>query len=193
MKLDIKEILRVSLTLFAVIDVLGAIPIFLDLRSKTGNINSLRATLVSGGIMFAFLFLGASMLSFFGVDVPSFALAGSFILFLMALEMILGINLFRSKEASPRTVSVMPIAFPLIAGAGTLTTIITLKSQYDPYTIAIGILLNLIIVYIVLRFLPLIERLLGNSGIEVLRRIFGVILLAMAIKIFKTNLLWNGV
>ncbi len=182
----LSEIVTVSITLFAVIDILGSIPVLIGLKKKMGEINSVQATLVSGGLMLAFFFAGGEMLKFMGLDVASFAIAGSFIIFFLGMEMILGIEFFKS-EGSSKSGSVVPIAFPLIAGSGTLTTIMSLKATYHHYNILIGIVINLVIVFVCLRSLRFIEKLLGPSGIMVVRKFFGVILIAIAVKIFKQN------
>ena len=182
------RIATISLTLFAIIDIIGSIPVIVALRERVGNIHPGRATLYSGGLMIAFLFLGKSILDMVGIDVSSFALAGAFVIFVMALEMVLGVEIFRHEDSSSRSSSVFPIAFPLVAGAGTLTTLVSLRAVYRDEEIIIGILLNLIPVFAVLRLTNTIERLLGRDGINVLRRVFGVILLAIAIKLVKANL-----
>lgn len=182
---DLKQIASVTMVLFAVIDIVGSIPLLLSLRKKHGHIDSGKATLVAGGLMILFLFLGESILKLIGIDVSSFAIAGSFIIFVLALEMILGVSFYKEESAS--TASIVPIAFPLIAGAGTLTTLLSLRAEYTNLNIIIGILLNILFVYIVLRNLYRLEKLLGPGGISVLRKIFGVILLAIAVKLFRTN------
>jgi multiple antibiotic resistance protein len=184
--LNIREIISVSLILFSVIDILGSIPIIVDLRKKTGEIKSGTATLVAGGLMVSFLYLGESFLRLFGLDVASFAVAGAIILFLIGLEMMLGITFFKGEEEA-RSSSIVPLAFPLLAGAGTMTTIISLRAEYNEINILIGIFLNLILVYIVLKSSGWIEKMLGQTGTNVLRKVFGVILLAIAVKLFKTN------
>ncbi|MDI9320069.1 MAG: MarC family protein [Phycisphaerales bacterium] len=182
----ISEIVTVSLTLFAVIDILGSIPILVSLKKKMGDISSVQATLVSGGLMLLFFFVGEKALKFMGLDVSSFALAGSIVIFILAIEMVLGHEIFKADKDS-KSGSIVPIAFPIIAGSGTLTTIVSLKVAYHHYNILIGILINLIIVYVCLRSISYIEKLLGPSGIAVVRKFMGVILLAIAIKIFKSN------
>lgn len=181
------DVLTVTLTLFAVIDILGSIPIIIGLRSKMGHIQSEKATLVSGLIMILFLFVGERLLNLIGIDIASFALAGAFVIFLLALEMILNIELFKSDEGDTSG-SIVPIAFPIIAGSGTLTTLISLRSTYTINDIIVGVLVNLAFVYIVLKSTGKIERLLGKGGINVLRRIFGIVLLAIAIKLTKMHL-----
>ena len=180
-----KDIFTISMILFAVIDIVGSIPIIVDLRSKMGHIQSEKATIVAAVIMIAFLFVGEEILKLIGIDANSFAVAGSFVLFFLALEMILGIQLY--KEDIPSTASIVPIAFPLIAGAGTMTTILSLRAVYDKINIIIAILINVILVYGVLKSSGKIERLLGNNGLGVIRKIFGVILLAIAVKLFAAN------
>ncbi len=188
-----KEILSVTLILFSVIDIIGSIPLIVDLRKKTGHVQSEKATLVAGMIMIVFLFLGERILSLFGVDVSSFAVAGALILFLIGLEMILGRSIFRHDNIDTGTASIVPIAFPLIAGAGTMTTLITLRAAYAIPNILIGIVANLVFVYIVLKSSNWLERKLGQAGSDILRRVFGIILLAISIKIFKTHLIIGGI
>lgn len=185
MELDFKEIITVGMVLFAVIDIVGTIPIVVDLRTKHGHIESEKASLVAGLIMIVFLFIGEEFLNLIGIDVHSFAVAGSFVLFFLALEMILGIRLYRDEAAS--SASIVPIAFPLIAGAGTMTTLLSLKAQYQTMNIVIAIVLNIIVVYIVLKSSAKIEKLLGQNGLGVIRKAFGVVLLAIAVKLFAAN------
>jgi multiple antibiotic resistance protein len=185
MNLSFHEILTVSTILFAVIDIIGSIPAILSVRTKVGTIYPEKATLVSLLIMVVFLFIGQNILDFLGVDVASFAIAGSLVLFFLALEMILGIKLY--KDELPSTASVVPIAFPLIAGTGTMTTLLSLRSAYTVETILIGIFLNIILVYLVLKNLRFLEKLLGPGGINIVRKVFGIILLAIAIKLFRSN------
>ena len=181
-----KEMLTVSFTLFAIIDIVGAVPVLIGLKSKLGGINEFRATLVAGALMILFLFLGKPFLNLLGLDIKSFAVGGSIVIFILGLEMVLGAEFFKS-EKDFRAATVVPIAFPLIAGSGTLTTIISLKANYHELTILIAILFNLIIVYIVLKSLKFIERILGPAGLIAVRKFFGVILIAIAVKIFATN------
>jgi multiple antibiotic resistance protein len=185
MELDFKEIITVGMVLFAVIDIVGTVPIIVDLRSKHGHIESEKASLVAGFIMIVFLFVGEELLHLIGIDVHSFAVAGSFVLFFLALEMILGIRIYRDEEAS--SASIVPIAFPLIAGAGTMTTLLSLKAQYQTLNIIIAIVLNIIVVYIVLKSSAKIEKMLGKNGLGVIRKAFGVVLLAIAVKLFAGN------
>lgn len=180
-----KDIFTISMILFAVIDIVGSIPIIVDLRSKMGHIQSEKATIVAAVIMIAFLFVGDEILKLIGIDANSFAVAGSFVLFFLALEMILGIRLY--KEDNPSSASIVPIAFPLIAGAGTMTTILSLRAVYNNINIIIAIVINVIVVYAVLKSSGKIERLLGPNGLGVIRKIFGVILLAIAVKLFAAN------
>jgi multiple antibiotic resistance protein len=184
--LDLKEIFSVTLILFSVIAILGSTPIIINLRKKVGHVQSGKATLAAGVLMLLFLLVGKSILSLFGIGVEDFAIAGALIIFAFGAEMILGIELFKpDPEASTTSASIVPIAFPLIAGAGTLTTILTLKAEYSQLNIAVGIIINLGIVYLVLKSTNWLERKLGKTGLDVLRRIFGIILLSIAIKIFK--------
>ena len=180
-----KDVFTIGMILFAVIDIVGSIPIIVDLRSKIGHIQSEKATIVAAIIMVAFLFVGEEILKLIGIDANSFAVAGAFVLFFLALEMILGIRLY--KEDNPSTASIVPIAFPLIAGAGTMTTILSLRAAYNKIDIIIAIIINVIVVYGVLKSSGKIERLLGNNGLGVIRKIFGVILLAIAVKLFAAN------
>ena len=183
----INEILTITMTLFAVIDIFGSIPIVLDLREKAGKIESLKATLISFFIMVLFLFTGEAALSFLGIDVASFSIAGGLILFFMGLELVLGLTFFKSEPDTEGS-SIVPLAFPLIAGPGSLTTIISFNSLYPFYTILIGIILNLIVVYITLKFSNKLSKVLGKNGMMVLRKVFGIICLAIAIKMIKFNL-----
>jgi len=180
-----KDILTVSAILFAVIDVIGSLPVLLQVKSTAGKINPEKATIVSLLIMIGFLFLGESILNFIGVDVKSFAIAGSLVIFFLALEMILGIRLY--KDDVPETASIVPVAFPLIAGTGTMTTLLSLRAAYDYWTIIIAIFLNIILVYLVLKNLVRVEKLLGIGGISIVRKVFGIILLAIAVKLFRDN------
>jgi len=187
-----KEIVTVTFTLFAVIDVVGSIPILASLREKMGGIiSSTQATLVSGSLMILFLFLGNQFLSLLGLDVKSFAVAGSIVIFILGLEMVLGHDFFK-PDNNPKTGSVVPIAFPLIAGSGTLTTVMSLKANYEDINILIGILINCIVIYLVLKSLKWIEKVLGPNGMVVIRKFFGVILLAIAVKIFGSNIVKFG-
>jgi multiple antibiotic resistance protein len=191
MEFNLKEFLTLSFTLFAVIDILGTIPLLISIKKKMGDIHPFRVTLISGGVMVLFFFVGKPFLNMLGVDIRSFAVAGSIVIFILGLEMILGIEFFKSEQNGPTT-TVVPIAFPLIAGSGTLTTIMSLKATFErndknEYTILLAILVNLIIIYLVIRSLNLIERLLGKAGLMAVRKFFGVVLLAIAVKIFATN------
>lgn len=187
-ELAIKEILTVTFTLFAVIDMVGNIPVLASLRMKMGGeIRSMEATLASGALMVLFLFLGKQFLELLGLDVQSFAVAGSIVIFIIGLEMVLGHDFFKS-EGNAKTGSVVPIAFPLIAGSGTLTTIMSLKANYYDANIFVGILINCVVIYFVLRSLKWIEKVLGPNGMVVIRKFFGVILLAIAVKIFGSNM-----
>lgn len=188
---NIKEILTITFTLFAVIDILGSIPLLITFKVKMGEIQALRATLISGALMLVFFFGGAEFLSILGVDIHSFAVGGSIVIFLLGLEMVLGLEFFKS-EGDVTSGTIVPIAFPLIAGSGTLTTIMSLKANFDKTSILVGILINLIIVYMVLKSLSLLERLLGKGGLIAIRKFFGVILLAIAVKIFGSNIVAFG-
>ena len=183
---SLQQIFSVTLTLFAVIDIMGSIPIIIQIRQREGQIKPELATFVAGCLMVAFLFVGQSILRLFGVDNESFALAGAIIIFLIGMEMILGIELFKSDIMSS-TGSIVPLAFPLIVGAGTMTTLLSLRAAYSLPNILVGIGLNLIFVYVVLKISPWLEQKLGKAGEDILRRVFGVILLAIAIKLFKAN------
>ena len=185
MEFDFKEIATVGMVLFAVIDIVGTIPIIVNLRSKHGHIESEKASIVAGIIMVVFLFAGEGLLKLIGIDVHSFAVAGSFVLFFLALEMILGIRIYRDEEAS--SASIVPIAFPLIAGAGTMTTLLSLKAQYATENIVVAILLNIVVVYVVLKSSAKIEKMLGKNGLGVIRKTFGIVLLAIAVKLFAAN------
>ncbi len=185
MNLDFREIFTVGMVLFAVIDIVGTIPVVVDLRTKHGHIESGKASIVAGIIMLVFLFIGEEFLKLIGIDVHSFAVAGSFVLFFLALEMILGIKLYRDEDA--KSASIVPLAFPLIAGAGTMTTLLSLRSQYHPENIVVAIVGNIIMVYVVLKSSAKIEKALGKTGLGVVRKTFGVVLLAIAVKLFAAN------
>jgi len=182
---DYTQILSVTMILFAIIDILGSIPVVISLRNKVGHIQSEKASIVAMLIMILFLFVGDKILSIIGLDISSFAIAGSVVIFIIAMEMILGINFFR--EEVPESASIVPLAFPLIAGSGTLTTLLSLKSEYDTQNIIVGIILNMIFVYIVLKNTIYLEKLLGKTGLHIMRKAFGIILLAIAIKLFRNN------
>ncbi|HKK75513.1 MAG TPA: MarC family protein [Saprospiraceae bacterium] len=184
--MNVKDLLSVSLILFSVIDILGSIPIIIDLKKKGFKIESLKASSIALALMLLFLFIGKPLLGMFGVDVESFAVAGSILLFLIGMEMVLGITLFRDHPES-KSGTIVPIAFPLIAGAGTMTTIITLKAEYNTLDIGLGILINILVVYAVLRSSDWLGKQLGVGGANILRKVFGIILLAISIKIFKEN------
>ena len=182
---DVKEIFTAGMILFAVIDIIGSTPVIIGMRQKVGHIQSEKASLVALVIMIGFLFVGEEILNLIGIDVNSFAVAGSIIIFFLALEMILGIQFY--KEESPETASIVPIAFPIIAGAGTLTTLLSLRAEFAAANIIAAIVINILVVYIVLKSSKSIERVLGSSGISVIQKVFGVILLAIAVKLFANN------
>lgn len=188
MGLNFKEIFTAFMILFAVIDIIGNIPIIIDLRKKVGHIQSEKAAIIAGAIMIVFLFLGQSLLSLIGIDVNSFAVAGAFILFFIALEMVLGITLYKDDDDGAITATVFPLAFPLIAGPGSLTTLLSLRAEFAIQNIIIAVLLNVLFIYIVLKTSSKIERIIGPNGIKIIRKIFGVILLAIAIKLFAANI-----
>lgn len=185
MHLSLIEILAAFMVLFAIIDIPGSIPIIIDIKSKTGDVHAVKVTLVSFAIFLAFLFIGSPLLGVFGIDVSSFAIAGSFIIFLIAMEMILGIELFK-QDANGKG-AIFPIAFPLIAGAGSITTILSLKAEYQTINIFIALVFNMIIIYFVLRLTTVFEKVLGQGGLQILKKVFGVILLSIAIKLFISN------
>ena len=184
--ISIKEISTCFAVLFAVIDILGSIPIFVNIRNKVGHIQSEKATIVATIIMISFLFFGTKILSLIGIDVESFAVAGAFVIFIIAVEMILGIEI--NKTSNPESASIVPIAFPLVAGAGSLTTVLTLRAEFQDINIIIAIILNMIIVYVVLKNAGALERILGPGLMSVLQKVFGVILLSIAVKLFVSNI-----
>ena len=179
------EIVAAFMVLFAVIDIFGSIPLILEIKNKSGEIHAARATLVAFLIMLAFLLVGEPLLGIFGVDISSFAIAGSFILLFLALEMILGIEFF--KQDAPGGGSIVPVAFPLVAGAGSITSLLSLKAEYATINISMALVANMIIVYFVLRSTGLVEKIMGQTGLHILKKVFGIILLAIAIKLFITN------
>ncbi len=186
--MNFKEIFTAFMILFAVIDIIVNIPIIIDLKNKVGDIQSKKASLIAGFIMIAFLFIGQEMLKLIGIDVNSFAVAGSFVLLFIALEMILGITIFRNDDSNKLTATVFPLAFPLIAGPGSLTTILSIKAEFANENILLAIILNVILIYVVLRTSAKIEKFIGKNGINIIRKIFGVILLAISVKLFATNI-----
>lgn len=188
MQLNFKEIFTAFMILFAVIDIIGNIPIIIDLRKKAGHIQSEKASVIAGVIMIVFLFVGNNILTLIGIDVNSFAVAGAFILFFIALEMILGITLYKQDENTALTASVFPLAFPLIAGPGSLTTLLSIRAEYEIQNIIIAVIVNVLFIYIVLKTSARIERFIGKNGISIIRKVFGVILLAIAVKLFTTNI-----
>jgi multiple antibiotic resistance protein len=185
MEIHSLEIISAFIVLFAVIDILGSVPLIINMKSKGMKINALHASLISFVLLISFLFIGEGLLKLFGVDISSFAIAGSLVLFIMALEMILGVEIF--KHDSPGNASIVPLAFPLIAGAGSFTTLLSLRAEYQTINIIIALTANLFVVYIVLKMTHTIERFFGVNGIYVLKKFFGIILLAMAVKLFFSN------
>jgi multiple antibiotic resistance protein len=185
-QLNFKEIATASMVLFAVIDIVGSVPIIISLRNKVGHIQSEKASLVAGMIMILFLFVGESILKLIGIDVNSFAVAGAIVIFFLAIEMILGITLYKDDE--PETASIVPIAFPLIAGAGTMTSLLSLRAEYRVENIIVAVIFNILIVYLVLKSSKKIEHFLGKNGLSIIRKVFGVILLAIAVKLFTANI-----
>jgi multiple antibiotic resistance protein len=186
MDISFDALLTVTFTLFAVIDIVGSVPLLIGLKNKMGGIREVRATLISGALMILFLFIGEKFLGVLGIDVKSFAVGGSIVIFILGLEMVLGVEFFKS-EGDAKSGTVVPIAFPLIAGSGTLTTIISLRANYNEWVVLAGILINLVFVFITLKSLGLISRILGPAGLLAVRKFFGVVLLAIAVKIFATN------
>lgn len=187
LNLDLAQIGTASMILFAVIDIVGSIPLLIEIKRKSGEIHEERASIVAMFIMIGFLFLGESILTVIGINVNSFAIAGSFVLFFMSLEMVLGVKIFREEEIT-KTASIVPLAFPIIAGAGTMTSILSLRAEFDSINIIIAIVLNTVFVYIILRMTGRIERVLGVGGIAVVRKVFGIILMAIAVKLFSSNI-----
>lgn len=188
MKFNLEEIGITAMILFAVINIIGSIPLIIALKQKGAEIKPLKVTLVSLFIMVAFLLLGESILNVIGVDVKSFSVAGAFVLFFMALEMILGVELFKTDEANQKSPSIVPLAFPIIAGAGSMTSILSLRAEYESLNIVAAIVINMVLVFIVLKLTKKIEKLLGPGGIAVMKKVFGIILLAIAVKLFSSNI-----
>jgi len=188
MEFNFKEIATASMVLFAVIDIIGNIPIVISLRKRVGHIHSEKASIIAAIVMTLFLFLGESILKLIGINVNEFAVAGAFILFFIALEMILGITLFKDDGSSPDMASVFPLAFPMLAGPGTLTTLLSLRAEYALENVIVAVIVNVIIIYIVLKTSGKLQRVLGKNGISVIQKIFGVILLAIAVKLFTSNI-----
>ena len=189
MNIDIIEIAKASMILFAVIDIIGSLPIVVKLKANAGGkLESGKASIVAGSIMILFLFLGEKILQFIGIDAASFGIAGAFILFFMALEMVLGINLFKEDENTAKTASIVPLAFPMIAGAGSMTSILSLRAEYESVNITIAIILNIAFVFLVLKMSGWFEQKLGKSGIAIIEKVFGIILLAIAVKLFTSGI-----
>lgn len=188
MELNFKEIATATMVLFAVIDIVGSIPVIISLREKNGHISSTKASIIATIVMITFLFIGESILKLIGINVNEFAVAGAFILFFIALEMILGVTLFKQKKGLKQTATVFPIAFPMIAGPGSLTTLISLQAEFNTENIIVAILLNVLIVFIVLKTSGKLQKLLGGNGIAIIEKVFGVILLAIAVKLFTSNI-----
>ena len=184
--INAKEIFTASLVLFAVIDIIGNIPLVISLREKVGHIQSEKASIIAAIIMIGFLFVGEEILNLIGIDINSFAVAGSFVIFFLALEMILDISIFRND--APEPASIVPLAFPMIAGAGTMTSLLSLRAEYHVLNIILAIIINIIFVYIILKSSKYIENFLGKSGINIIRKVFGIILLAIAVKLFTSNI-----
>ncbi len=180
-----REIIASFMVLFAIIDITGSIPIILNIKARTGSVDAGQATIVSLAIFLAFLIFGEELLRIFGIDSNSFAIAGSFIIFLLGMEMVLGVEFF--KHDAPGGGTIVPIAFPLIAGAGSITTILSLRAEYHPVNILIALLLNMVVVYVVLRMTSTFERLLGAAGLHILKKFFGIILIAIAVRLFLHN------
>ena len=188
MNFSVTEILSATMILFAVINIIGSIPIILDIKKKSVVVYPAKASLIALILMLLFLFIGEKLILFIGIDVNSFAVAGSFVLFALAFEMILGIDIFNNDNSSPKTASIVPLAFPIIAGAGSMTTILSLRAEYDSINIMIAIILNIGLVYIVLKLTSKIEKTLGEGGVVILKKVFGIILLAIAVKLFSSNI-----
>jgi len=183
------EIISVTLILFSVIDILGSVPVIIKLRKESGHVQSEKATIVAGVIMVVFLYLGEKILQLFGIDIESFAIAGALVMFIIGMEMVLGRDFFKSDESEGSSASIVPIAFPLIAGAGTMTALISLRSEFQMANILVGVVINLVLVYIVLKTSGWLERKLGKAGFNIIRKVFGIILLSISIKMFKTTLI----
>ena len=186
MNFSLLDIFTVFMVLFAVIDIIGSIPVIIDLKQRSGKVQALKSTLIAYSIMLLFSFFGEPFLNLFGVDIRSFAIAGSFVLFFIGLEMVLGIEFFR-YDISKNPSTIVPIAFPLIAGAGTMTTLISLKAEYQIMVIFVALTLNMVVVFIVLKATALVEKIIGTSGTQILKKVFGIILLAIAIRLFLSG------
>ena len=187
MSLDFKQIFTAFMVLFAVIDIVGNIPIIIDLRKKVGHIQSEKASLIAGLIMIVFLFVGKSLLSVIGVDVNSFAVAGAFVIFFIALEMVLGITLYKDDDHDAITASVFPLAFPLIAGPGSLTTLLSLRAEFDIENIIIAVICNVIVIYAVLKTSAKIEKIIGANGIKIIRKIVAALCAITLLQILRIS------
>lgn len=187
MGFSIKEVLAAFMVLFAIIDIIGSIPIILDIKAKIGDVQPMKVTIVALIIFLAFLFIGDPLLGIFGIDVSSFAIAGSFIIFVIGVEMVLGVNIIKYSDEGGDKSAIVPIAFPLIAGAGSITTILSLKAEYATINIFFALLLNMVLVFVVLRSTSYIEKILGKAGLHIMKKFFGIILLSIAVKLFLSN------
>jgi multiple antibiotic resistance protein len=188
MTLNAKEIFTASMVLFAVIDIIGNIPIIISLREKAGHIHSEKASIIAAVVLTVFLFVGESILKLIGINVNEFAVAGAFVLFFIAIEMLLGITLFKDDDTGPEVATIFPLAFPMLAGPGSLTTLLSLRAEYEIQNVIVAIILNIIVIYIVLKTSARLQRFLGKNGIGIIRKIFGVILMAIAVKLFTSNI-----
>ena len=187
MGFSVKEVLSAFMVLFAIIDIIGSIPIILDIKNKIGDVQPMKVTVVALIVFLAFLFIGDPLLGIFGIDVSSFAIAGSFIIFVIGVEMVLGVNIIKYSDEGGDNSAIVPIAFPLIAGAESITTILSLKAEYATINIFLALLLNMVLVYVVLRSTSIIERILGKAGLHIMKKFFGIILLSIAVKLFLSN------
>lgn len=185
---DIKEITGAFVVLFAILDILGSVPIVIDIQRKTGYISPIKVSLVSWALLTLFYFAGDGVLALFGVNISSFAVAGSIVVLAVGFEMIFDIHIFRYEESPKGMSSIVPLVFPLIVGAGSFTTLLSLKAEYHTLNIMIALFLNVVVIYVVLKSINHIERILGRAGIYIIQKFFGIILLAIAVKLFATNL-----
>jgi multiple antibiotic resistance protein len=185
--LGLKEIVSAFMVLFAVIDITGSVPIILQIQERGNPVNAFKAAALSGVVLVAFLFIGEIVLGLFSVDISSFAVAGALVIFVLACEMIFGIEVFKN-DGPPGSATIVPLVFPLIAGAGTLTTLVSLRAEYHVVNILVAIVLNILVIYLVLKKVSIVERIFGKGGVYMLRKVFGIILLAISVKLFTTNL-----
>lgn len=188
MNFNLKEVLEAFVVLFAILDIVGSIPVIIDIKNKTGAINPMKISTISLSLLALFYFMGDGILALFGVDIQSFAVAGSIVILAVGMEMIFDIQIFKYEDSPKGVSSIVPLVFPLIVGAGSFTTLLSLKAQYETINIMIALILNILLIYVVLNSIDWLEKKLGKGFIYIIRKFFGIILLAIAVKLFTSNI-----